>query len=131
MLLFLHSDELDFSAARRPPELILGSMSTEHIICWSWKHKNNTPQVGIQTLFTLQTLHSNSNSNSNVTSQTCRIALSILRPVGFVFVLSRPTCDLFHAHRAQDELRRPPCGREIEFITIEDNEPGASASHYT
>ena len=25
----------DFSAARRPPELILGSMGSEHAICWS------------------------------------------------------------------------------------------------
>ena len=35
--IFAHvlSDELDFSAARRPPELILGSMSTEHTIYWS------------------------------------------------------------------------------------------------
>ena len=31
---------------------------------------------------------------------------------------------MFRAHRAQDELRRPPCGREIEFITVEDNKTG-------
>ena len=64
-LVILFSDELDFSAARWPPELILGSMSTEHTIYGSCKHKNNTPRVGLQTLFTLQTLALHSNSNSN------------------------------------------------------------------
>ena len=42
-------------------------------------------------------------------------------------MLPRPAYGLSIAHRAQDELLRPPCGREIDFITIEDNEPGASA----
>ena len=38
----------DFSAARRPLELILGSMGSRHTICWSCKHKNDSSRVEIQ-----------------------------------------------------------------------------------
>ena len=34
----------------------------------------------------------------------------------FLCCQTRPTYGLSRAHRAQDELRRPPCGRDIECI---------------
>ena len=52
---------------------------------------------------------------------------SVFRRVGYYFHAFTTDYGMFRAHRAQDELRRPPCGLEIEFITIDDNEPGASA----
>ena len=36
-------------------------------------------------------------------------------------MVPRPTYGLFRAHSAQDELVRPPCGRDIEYIRKEDN----------
>ena len=47
-LVIIYSDELHFSAAWRPPELILGSMSTGHTVCHSVLHENSTSRVRIQ-----------------------------------------------------------------------------------
>ena len=41
-----HADLFDISAARRPPELILGSMGSGQANFRSWYHKNDTSRVG-------------------------------------------------------------------------------------